>query len=255
MGIISAALTQANNAPSASYIGSNVIAVGNVKASADEFFYSSTLKEPAYVAVNKDSVTELNYTNYYVKKGDEYVKVTAEDKFRPGTQYYNYTTRGNSTFYLQSSQAFTFTRGVAPTADEDWTTVNGGVYANGKLIAQPDAKGKLASVATKGQQLASATNSIRVVYEARETHPMNHFSVLTAAHVIDFFYNAFGNVEGYNYKAPTNRMVDERRLRSSRLPRFVRIALPRNGYAFEDKGVRILEGRSCRGSVASQKAP
>lgn len=205
MGIISAALTQANNAPSASYIGSNVIAVGNVKASSDEFFYSSTLKEPAYVAVNKDSVTELNYTNYYVKKGDEYVKVTAEDKFRPGTQYYNYTTRGNSTFYLQSSQAFTFTRGVAPTADEDWTTVNGGVYANGKLIAQPDAKGKLASVATKGQQLASATNSLRVVYEARETHPMNHFSVLTAAHVIDFFYNAFGNVEGYNYKAPTNQ--------------------------------------------------
>ena len=57
MGIISAALTQANNAPSASYIGSNVIAVGNVKASSDEFFYSSTLKEPAYVAVNKDSVT------------------------------------------------------------------------------------------------------------------------------------------------------------------------------------------------------
>lgn len=205
MGIISAALTQANDVPYASYIGSNVIAVGNVKASSDEFFYSSTLKEPAYVAVNKDSVTELNYTNYYVKKGDEYVKVTAEDKFRPNKQYYNYTTRGNSTFYLQSSQAVNFTGRDSTTLD-DWTTVNGGIYnvADGSLIAQPDGK-KLASVATKGKQLASTACSIRVVYEARETHPMNHFSTKTAAHVIDFFYNAFGNVEGVNYKAPTNQ--------------------------------------------------
>lgn len=205
MGIISAALTQANNVPSASYIGSNVIAVGNVKASSDEFFYASTLKEPAYVAVNKDSVTELNYTNYYVKKGDEYVKVTAEDKFRPNKQYYNYTTRGNSTFYLQSSQAVNFTGRDSTTLD-DWTTVNGGIYnvADGSLIAQPDGK-KLASVATKGKQLASTACSIRVIYEARETHPMNHFSTKTAAHVIDFFYNAFGNVEGVNYKAPTNQ--------------------------------------------------
>lgn len=206
MGLISAALTQANNA--ASTIGKTVIAVGNVKASSDEFFYSSTLKEPTYVPVNKDSVTALNYTNYYLKVGDEYVKQTAADKFRPSKQYYNLTNRGNSTFYLQSSQAVAFTRGLSNAqiqALADWTTVNGGIYANGQLIAQPDAKGKLASVATKGAALASATNSIRVIYEARETHPMNHFSTKTAAHVVDFFYNAFGTVEGYKYIAPTNQ--------------------------------------------------
>lgn len=201
MGIISAALTQANNTPGT--IGKTVVAVGNVKASSDEFFYSSTLKEATYVPVNKDSVTELNYTNYYLKKGDEYVKQTAEDKFRPSKQYYNLTTRGNSTFYLQSSQAVTFT-GRDPSKLDEWTTVNGGVYANGTLIAQPDGR-KLASVANKGAALASTTNSIRVIYEARETHPMNHFSTKTAAHVIDFFYNAFGTVDGYRYLAPTNQ--------------------------------------------------
>ncbi|MGN1066420.1 MAG: hypothetical protein ACI4QH_01275, partial [Candidatus Fimimonas sp.] len=75
----------------------------------------------------------------------------------------------------------------------------------GALIAQPDAKGKLASVASKGTALASATSSIRVIYEARETHPMNHFSTKTASHVVDFFYNAFGTVDGYKYIAPTNQ--------------------------------------------------
>lgn len=205
LGIISAGLTQANNV--ASTIGKTVIAVGNVKASSDEFFYSSTLKEATYVPVNKDSVTELNYTNYYLKVGDEYVKQTSADKFRASNQYYNLTTTGNSTYYLQSRQALCFTRGIttAQAADvADWTTVNGGVYANGQLLAQP-ADGKLVSVARKGEALASSTSSIRVIYEARETHPMNHFSTKTAAHVVDFFYNAYGVVEGYNYIAPTNQ--------------------------------------------------
>ncbi len=204
MGIISAFLTQANNAPSNQNIGSNVIAVGNIKASSDEFFYSSTLKENTYVPVAKNQVTEDNYFNYYLKKGDEYVKQTKEDRYRPSKTYYNFTNRGGPTFYLQSSQAFTFTRGTAPTETDDWATINGGIYANGKLVAEPNGK-KLASVASEGKQIASVENSIRVVYEARETHPMNHMSTKSAAHIIDFWYNAFGTVEAVGYKAPTNQ--------------------------------------------------
>ena len=203
MGIISAGLVQANNPTDNKNIGENVVAVGVVKASSDEFFFSSNLKEETYVPVNKDSVTELNYTNYYLKVKDEYVKQTSEDKFRPNKQYYNLTKTGNSTYYLQSSQAVTFT-GRNPAELEDWTTVNGGIYVNGALVAEPNGK-KLASVERKGEAIGAVENSLRVVYEARETHPMNHFSVKTAANVIDFFYNAFGVTEGYRYMAPTNQ--------------------------------------------------
>lgn len=201
LGIISAGLVQANNAPTK--IGSNVIAAGIIKASADEFFFSSTLKEPTYVRVSKTSVNETNYTNYYLKKGDEYVKQTADDKYRPSKQYYSLTTRGNSTYYLQSQQAVTFTGRDSATL-EDWTTINGGIYANGSLLAEPNGR-KLVSRERKGEALANATTSIRAIYEARETHPMNHFSVKTASHVIDFFYNAFGTPEGARYISATSQ--------------------------------------------------
>ncbi|MBQ2711603.1 MAG: alpha/beta hydrolase [Clostridia bacterium] len=204
MGIVSAYLLQAANAPTS--VAPNVIAVGVLKGNADEFFFNSTLKEATYVAKNRGTVTEANYANgkFYLKKGGEYVLQTADDRFRPTAQYYELTTSANTAWYLQSKQAFTFTRGFAPTAADDWATVNGGIYANGQLLAQPDGR-KLVSVANKGMQLASTANSLRVVYEAKETHPMNHCSTKSAAHMIDFFYNAFGNVDGISYKAPTNQ--------------------------------------------------
>jgi hypothetical protein len=210
MGIVSAYLIQANNAPTK--IASNVIAVGVAKANADEFFFSSTLKEANYVAINRGKVTEANYANvdaqgnavYYVKTGKDEFTPAGEFKFKETRQYYQLTTSANTAWYLQSKQAYTFTRGTAPTADDDWATVNGGIYANGALLNAPEGR-KLVSKLTKGEQLASTTQQLRVVYEARETHPMNHFSPKTASHVIDFFYNAFGTVEGFRYKAPTNQ--------------------------------------------------
>lgn len=210
MGIISAGLVQANNAPTV--IGSNVIAAGVVKASSDEFFFNSTLKEATYVPINKSSVTETNYVGKYLKKGGEYIQQTENDKFRPNKQYYNLTTSGNSTMYLQSKQAVTFTGRDSATL-EDWTTVNGGIYANGELIAQPTKyksnnvprRTTLVSTQQKGAALASDTQSIRVVYEAHETHPMNHFSIQSAAHIIDFFYNAFGTPTGAKYISPNSQ--------------------------------------------------
>jgi len=210
MGIVSAYLIQANNAPT--NISDNVLAIGIVKANADEFFFSSTLKEANYVAIDRGKVTEANYDSvdtqgnavYYVKTGKDEFKPAGEFKFKETRQYYQFTTSANTAWYMQSKQAYTFTRGVAPTAADDWATVNGGIYANGALLRAPEGR-KLVSKLTKGEQLASATQQIRAVYEANETHPMNHFSVKTASHVIDFFYNAFGTVEGFRYKAPTNQ--------------------------------------------------
>ncbi len=209
LGIISAALVQANEAPSS--VAPNVIAVGLVKGNADEFFFSSQIREATYVLQASGVVTEDNFDDvdangdplFYVKKGKNYVGAT---KYVKNGKYYKFTTSVPTTYYMESQKAFTFTRGRKATVDGDldWTTVNGGIYSNGELIAQPN-KHRLVSVANKGAQLASETQQIRAVYQANETHPMNHWSTKTAAHVIDFFYNAFGVTEGWSYKAPTNQ--------------------------------------------------
>ena len=227
LGIVSAGLTQANDVtnmfgygPEAS-IGSNVIAAGVLKASADEFFFKSTLKEKTYLRVSKTKVNETNYQNYYLKEGDKYVKQDGKDvKFRSGAQYYDLTTVGDAYVYLRTQNAVAFALGYKKFADADkwaalteYNVVNAGIYSNGALVAQPKkldvydtldtesgkkiernvpAVSGLVSVQRKGEALASAANPIRVIYEARETHPMNHFSTQSAAHVIDFFYNAFG---------------------------------------------------------------
>lgn len=224
MGIISAGLMQGNEAPyrdnttynvvedgktvsrtvSVSGTGYNLLAAGLVKASSDEFFFRGNTKEPIYTPVHKDLVTESNYVGMFLKKGDKYVEQTKSDKFHKNAQYYAFTqTSVSCKFYLQTDVAYTFTRGVAPTEADDWTTGNGTVYANGQVLQARD--GKLLSVVNKGAALAAADKSIRVVYEARETHPMNHMSTKTAGHIVDFFYNAFGTVEGVGFKAPTNQ--------------------------------------------------
>ena len=233
LGIISAGLTQANDVTnmfgmgSAASIGSNVIAAGVLKASADEFFFSSTLKEKAYLRVAKTSVNEDNYTSYYLKEKDgSYTLQNEDQKFRPGKQYYKLTTSGSAYVYLYTKNAVAFvTQQSSVTSLPEYKVANGGVYVNGELQYQPEVKvydtldtesgGKLertvpvmrdlVSAQRKGEAIASATNSIRVIYEARETHPMNHFSVQSAAHVIDFFYNAFGVSPVGKYIAPSNQ--------------------------------------------------
>ena len=206
MGIVSAFLIQANVPPTATdpakAVAPNVKGMAVFKARADEFFFPSTLKQAEYVRQDNYKVTEDNYANYYVKKGDSYVKA---EKYVKGKAYYALTTSANTYWYLESSQAFTFTRDRAPIdSDATWETVNGGIYANGQLIAQPNGR-KLVSVANKGAALYKDGTSLRAVYSAPETHPMNHCSTITAANITDFFYNTFGVVDGYKYIAPTNQ--------------------------------------------------
>ena len=203
MGIISAGLCQGNEAPTYTQIGSNVIAAGLVKASADEFFFKSNQKEPIYNPVHKDSVTAANYVGLYLKKGNAYVEQTANDRFNPNAQYYRLTDKSvSSIFYLTGDVAYRFTRALPANTSladiPDWSTGNGTIYANGAVLAEREGR-RLVSDARKGEALASATQSIRVVYEARETHPMNHMSTVSAAHIIDFFYNTFGVPEGARF--------------------------------------------------------
>ena len=208
MGIISAAITQSNNA--ASNIGSNVRGVANVKSSVDEFFYSSTVKEAVYLKVSPLTASKANaatFATYYVKDGDGYKQVEPTDEYRAGTQYYVYTTSAGSSYYLQSKQALAFTGRDSATLD-DWTTVNGGIYnvVNGQLLAQPTRNAAvgsgLVSLERKGEVLWQNGQSLRAVYEMRGTHPMVHFSTASTAHIVDFIYNVFGAPEGARFINP-----------------------------------------------------
>ena len=196
LGIISAGLTQANDvtnmfgygAPAS--IGSNVLAAGVLKASADEFFFNSTLKEKAYLRVSKASVNEDNYTGYYLKEKDGYVKQDQGQKFRPSKQYYTLTDSGSAYVYLNTVNAMAFVTGKSKTevaALDAYKVANGGIYVNGELQYQPEVKvydtldtesggkiertvpkrGNLVSIQRKGEAIASAENTIRVIYEAR----------------------------------------------------------------------------------------
>lgn len=224
MGIISAGLVQANNASNGSY-GSNLVAVGIIKASSDEFFFSSTLKTADYVAINQDKTAMTRvmfeegvrgeYTGsedgkIYVKSGKGFREITEKDTFHQHTQYYKLSKRGNSTQYLMSSQAMGFVgysnAELAAWTEEQYEVKNNAYYNfnTHELLAEPNGK-KLVSVERKGAALAGDGIQLRAIFEARETHPMNHFSIASASHVIDFFYAAFGVPEGARFKAPTNQ--------------------------------------------------
>ena len=69
---------------------------------------------------------------------------------------------------------------------------NGAFYVDGKVVADPQ----------PGQALGT---SFRVIYEADEIHPLNHFSVTSTSNLINFFYTAFGTPAGCNYIAEGNQ--------------------------------------------------
>ena len=124
-------------------IGSNVVAAGVLKASADEFFFSSDLKENAYLRVSKASVNEDNYTGYYLKEKDGYVKQDQGQKFRPSKQYYTLSNRGSAYVYLNTVNAMAFVTGKSKAevaALDAYKVANGGIYVNGELQYQPEVK-------------------------------------------------------------------------------------------------------------------
>jgi hypothetical protein len=227
MGIISAALIQGCADYSVVY-SSAVKAVGEIKGNSDDMYDACQTKNPVYAAVARNVLTSADFYagvngkysgsvdgKLYYKKGSSYVAVTAGDNYKKSTQYYRYSTNANSMYYLQSVQGMKFA-GINYTGitEEQYKLVNGGIYdyKTGTLLAQPakeykylKANSKLVSTQTKGQQLATDSNSLRVYYESRNIHQMIPFSTETAAQCVDFFYAAYGVPEGARYIAPGNQ--------------------------------------------------
>ncbi len=93
--------------------------------------------------------------------------------------------------YLHSKAAAAFV-GVDTAALSEINIENGGIYIGGVLT--PVAEG------------TAAPGAFRVVYESKEIHPLNHFSVESAGHVVNFFYTAFGTPTGFKTIAGTNQL-------------------------------------------------
>ena len=81
--------------------------------------------------------------------------------------------------YLHSVGAASFVGAGYTEGDNSSINIeNGGIYVGGQLV--------------EVEQGTKVDGAFRVVYEANEIHPLNHFSIPSAGYVVDFFYNAFG---------------------------------------------------------------
>lgn len=93
--------------------------------------------------------------------------------------------------YLHSTGAAAFV-GVTGygTAKDSINIENGGIYIGGKTVEVKEG--------------TAASGAFRVIYESNEIHPINHFSIASAAHVTNFFYTAFGTPAGNDYIKSTS---------------------------------------------------
>ncbi len=88
---------------------------------------------------------------------------------------------GNATIcreYIKSQAAWSFLNNKAYTAGNAINLTFGKPYVNGAI--------------QEVEQGTAVGQPFRVIYEANEIHPLNHFSVESAGYVVDFFYSAFG---------------------------------------------------------------
>lgn len=116
LGIISAACVAGCSSNSFAP-GSSIIAIGEIKANADDMYDACNTKEPVYVPIAKNTMTPTIYKqgvdgNYkptatadgklYYKKGDSFIAVSQSTTFNKNTQYYKLDTAANSTYFMQS---------------------------------------------------------------------------------------------------------------------------------------------------------
>lgn len=91
---------------------------------------------------------------------------------------------GNPTIcrqYLNSQGAAKFV-GETVVAGQKINITNGGKYVGGKEVTSENGLG--------------LKSPFRVIYEADEIHPLNHWSIPSTAYVVDFFYTAFDSPNG-----------------------------------------------------------
>lgn len=96
--------------------------------------------------------------------------------------------------YLQSVGAANFVGASYTAGDNSSIDIeNGGIYVNGQLTTTSD----------DGRAVGQP---FRVIYEANEIHPLNHFSTESAGYLVDFFYKAFGTPDGNDFIAGGNQI-------------------------------------------------
>lgn len=101
---------------------------------------------------------------------------------------------GNPTIsreFLHSTTAASFV-GLEVTPGQEINVQNGAYYVNGQVVER-----------TLGTALDSP---FRVIYEADEIHPLNHWSIPSTASLVDFFYTSFGTPEGYDVMDTSNQV-------------------------------------------------
>lgn len=90
--------------------------------------------------------------------------------------------------YLHSTSAATFVGVTGYGNTKDAINIqNDGIYIGGEL--------------TTVKEGTQASAPFRVIYENDEIHPLNHFSIASAADIVNFFYTAFGTPNGHDYIA------------------------------------------------------
>lgn len=96
--------------------------------------------------------------------------------------------------YLQSVGAAKFVGASYTEGDKSSIDIkSGGIYVNGQLTTTSD-------------DGSAVGQPFRVIYEANEIHPLNHFSVESASYIVDFFYKAFGTPDGNDFIAGGNQI-------------------------------------------------
>lgn len=101
---------------------------------------------------------------------------------------------GNKTIsrqFLHSTGAAKFV-GVTYSQGEEINIENGAHYVNGQI--------------QKTELGVELTTPFRAIYEADEIHPLNHWSIPSTEHLLDFFYTAFGTPSGMKTKAVTSQV-------------------------------------------------
>ncbi len=110
------------------------------------------------------------------------LKATDDEFFFTGTDL-----NGNKTIsreFLHSTNAANFVK-MSTEGLSEINVTNSARYVNGKIVEKVD-----------GQAVGEP---FRVIYESDEIHPLNHWSISSTSHVLDFFYGAFGTPTGNSY--------------------------------------------------------
>ena len=115
----------------------------------------------------------------------------------------SYDANGEKTIcreFLQSTEAADFVGLVSYKTTKQIDIKSGDIYV---LPDYPIADATIADELEAGK---AVDGRFRVIYEADEIHPLNHFSTESTGYVVDFFYKAFGTPNGFKAIKTTNQV-------------------------------------------------